>query len=388
MSLPERLRDAELPGEDEARERARRVVHAAFAEREPAPAGRPALRFRRLPALVAGCVALVLLAFSPPGQALSDWVRQRFDPPAKPRPKPRPTLDALPAPGSLLVDSPAGSWVVRRDGSKRLLGPYSDPSWSPGGLFVVAARPGGLVAVEPGGRVRWTLARTRVSQPRWAPSGFRIAYRSGREVRVVAGDGTGDRLLRAGTLAEWRPGGHVNVVAVADRRGAVRVVDVDTRRTLWRTSSKVARPLQLAWSADGRRLAVLSRRSLSVFAAGGARVMRRALPAATGAPAMAYSPQGRALALVRDRDGAGELALVDRGRSRLVFAGRGQLAGVTWSHDGGWLLTTRPGADQWAFVRARGGSRVETVSGVGREFDPRASGAAGQPLPRDWCCSR
>src|SRR5919108_369433 len=41
----------------------------------------------------------------------------------------QPALFSLPSPGRLLVASDAGVWVVREDGSKRLLGPYREASW-------------------------------------------------------------------------------------------------------------------------------------------------------------------------------------------------------------------------------------------------------------------
>jgi dipeptidyl aminopeptidase/acylaminoacyl peptidase len=373
MSVADRLRDVRVPGEDDARERAQRLVHAAFEER--APRGRrPVPRPRLAPALAAALLALVVLALTPPGKAVSDWIRDRIAAEPAREPESPPALAKLPAPGRLLVDSPAGTWVVASDGSKRLLGPWRDPSWSPQGLFVVAARSGGLVAAEPGGRVRWTLARPRVAEPRWAPSGIRVAYRSGASIRVVAGDGTDDRRLGPGVAAEWRPGRGANVLAVA-RRGSVAVVDVESGRTLSRESVRGARGL--AWSADGRTLAVLARDGRVTLIEG---ARSRRLP--VRASALAYAPRGRALALVRRRPGRSELLLHD-GRTRLLFGGRGRLGAVTWSPDGRWLLASQPGADQWLFVRVRGTARVKAVAGVAREFGPRAS-SPGPPVPRGW----
>ena len=81
-------------------------------------------------------------------------------------------------------------------GRKRRLGDYEEASWSPRGLFVVAASDRRVVALEPDGDVRWTVTRPRpVADARWAPSGFRIAYREGNTLRVVVGDGTNDHLL-------------------------------------------------------------------------------------------------------------------------------------------------------------------------------------------------
>src|SRR6185437_7031143 len=107
-----------------------------------------------------------------------------------------PALTRLPGGGDLLVQSPHGPWLVHADGSRRLLGDYDQATWSPRGLFVAAAGGRQLTAVEPHGDPHWSISSpARISSPRWAPSGYRVAYLSGRSLRVVAGDGTGDRLL-------------------------------------------------------------------------------------------------------------------------------------------------------------------------------------------------
>ena len=139
------LERIELPNEA-ARARARAVVSAVFAEREPQPR-------RRVEAAAAVAAALVVLAglLSPPGRAVptrsarssvSRRARRRSSPPAR--------VGRI---GGL------GSRVVEQDGSKRLLRPYREASWSPFGRFVVATRANELVALTPGGTVRWSLAR-------------------------------------------------------------------------------------------------------------------------------------------------------------------------------------------------------------------------------------
>ena len=113
-----------------------------------------------------------------------------------------------------------------------------------------------LAALDRRGNVRWSLTAARpVTGAHWSPSGFRVAYRAGQDLRVVAGDGTGDRLLDAGTFrpAAWRPGAaHV----LAYLSGAhLDMVDVDTGRRLARIHLPHV-PGALAWSADGSRLYV------------------------------------------------------------------------------------------------------------------------------------
>ena len=88
------------------------------------------------------------------------------------------------------------------------------------------------MALEPDGDVRWTLARPDVRFPRWGGTrtDTRIAYLSDGELRVVGGNGKGDRLLdsqAADRAPVWRPGAK-HVLIYERRDGSIRVVDVDT----------------------------------------------------------------------------------------------------------------------------------------------------------------
>ena len=217
------LERIEIPGEQGARERSWAVVAAAFAEREP----QPRRRSWKPIAAVAIAAAAVAGLLSPPGRAVLDELREVVGVEES-----APALFSLPASGRLLVTADSGAWVVEQDGSKRLLGRYREASWSPFGRFVVAARPNELAALTPDGSVRWTLARPDVRLPRWGgtQTDTRIAYFSGGELRVVGGDGEGDRLLdveAAERAPVWQQGaGHR--LAYARRDGTVRVVDADT----------------------------------------------------------------------------------------------------------------------------------------------------------------
>ena len=96
-----------------------------------------------------------------------------------------------------------------------------------------------LAAVDPHGTVRWALARPAVSDPRWySPSGYRVAYLSAGTLRVVDGDGTGDRLLATGVAhvaPAWRPGQPLGPfeLAYVTARGRVVVRDGDTGKVVW-----------------------------------------------------------------------------------------------------------------------------------------------------------
>jgi hypothetical protein len=310
----------DVPLPEGAEERAWKVVGAAFEERVPSPRERKVWR----PVVVLAAVAVVAGAVaSPPGQAVLDSIREAVG-----IERSQPALFSLPAPGRLLVESADGVWVVQADGSKRRLGGWREASWSPFGRFVVVARANELAALEPDGDIRWSLARPRVRFPRWAGDRIdtRIAYVSGRSLRVVAGDGTGDRLLRrnaASVAPAWLPGEGFRL-AYTDRAGRTVVVDADTGRVL--------------------------------------------PPAAP--PATAGTIQKR---------GASSEVVVD---GRVVFRGTGEFRDVARSPDGRWLLVTWPTADQWVFVRTAGQRKIEAVSGITRQF-----GGGSFPRIAGWCCA-
>ena len=194
-----RLRQALLsvapPDEIGAQRRAWRVVRTSFGEREPTPWP---IRHRRPIGAVAIGVALLAAAVSPPGRAVIDEVREAVGTEKVVGvPQAKPALFSLPAEGRVLVSAPSGAWIVSADGSRRKLGDYDEATWSPRGLFVGVSKRHQLAAVTPKGDVRWTLSRPRVHDASWAPSGFRVAYLSGSNLRLVAGDGTGDRRVDA-----------------------------------------------------------------------------------------------------------------------------------------------------------------------------------------------
>jgi hypothetical protein len=165
-------------------------------------------------------------------------------------------LFSLPADGRLLVVSDAGAWVVEPDGSKRLLGPYRDASWSPFGRFVAAARANELAALTPGGDLRWTLARPDVRFPRWGGTrtDTRIAYFSRGRLRVVGGDGKGDRLLDADAALRppsWLPGA-AHRLAYLRRDGSVRIVDADSGAVVDPSAARSLVQPRPTISPDGR----------------------------------------------------------------------------------------------------------------------------------------
>lgn len=357
-----RLDRIDIPGEHEARERAWRLVQAAYAEREPLPRRRRRTR----PALALALAASVAaVAFTPPGRAVLDTVREAIGIESADE-----ALFSLPAAGRLLVVSDAGTWTVGEDGSARLLGGYRDATCSPFGRFLAASGPHQLAALEPDGDVHWKLLRRDVRVPRWGGTltDTRIAYVSRDTVRVVAGDGTGDRSLGAGTAAAWRPGSR-HVLAIAGT-GELRAVEADNGRVLWRLDTPGARAV--AWSADAKYLLALTPRGFELDVGSGSHL--------TGVDprviAAAFAPRGHRLALVR-RTKSGSTLSVD---GHVRFQGTGTFADVVWSPDGDWLAVSWPAADQLVFVRASGERRIEAAANLADQFESSAF-----PRIAAWC---
>ena len=373
------LERIEVPGEEAARGRTWPVVRSAFAERRPAPRR---AQWPRVAAVALAASALLAGALSPVGRAVLDDLREVVG-----VERAQPALFSLPAPGKLLVASDAGVWVVQEDGARRLLGDYREATWSPFGRFVAAVSANELAALEPDGDVRWTLPRPGVRSPRWAgtETDTRIAYVDRTGIRVVAGDGTGDRLLAPGArgLVAWRPG-PARFLAYASSR-EVRVLDVESGRALWRVAGPPASPTQVAWSRDGRRLLVSSPRALRVYSERGA-VLYELGPGAAPVRAAGLAPSGRSLAFAQEAAGRTQLSIVprirpDRSAARRLFAGAGDFETLAWSPDERWLLVTWPAADQWVFVRADGRG-IRAVSNISDQVRSRTF-----PRIQGWCCA-
>ncbi len=354
-----RARLEATPLDAEAEARAWTLVRAAYAERAPGPR-RP--RLRLAVALAALGTAIAVAALSPPGRAVVDAVRRSIG-----IEHAAPALFRLPAAGRLLVSGPGGSWVVAADGSKRLIGPYRQAAWSPHALYVAAATTDELAAVDPTGKVYWTIARPRIALPAWGGTrtDTRVAYLARGQLHVVGGDGRSDRTIGPAALVRpaWRPSHPEQfVLAYVTRAGRV-VVGVPGHALLWRSRPYAPRPKLLAWSPDGRRLAVATSMQLFLFDGRTGSAVGVSL---RGIRSIAYARDGR-LAVARGRS----IELVGPDGSRqTVFSAPSALGGLTWSPDGRWLLTSLPKADQWVFV---GPHRVVAVSNIRMQFGGAAT---------------
>jgi hypothetical protein len=246
---------------------------------------------------------------------------------------------------------------VSADGSRRRLGPWPHAAWSPHGLFVVGAGGDELAAVEPSsGTVRWSLARRRVTAPAWGGTrtDTRILYFERGKLRMVGGDGRGDRSMAPAraALVAWRP--ELLEYAMVSRLGGVFTMGTGGLdiRGAW---GVVKRARAIAWAPDGRSFAVATPEHVVIYHGGTDRVLD--IP---GVRALAYSRDGT-LAVARRKS----LGVVERSRVRTVFTSAGRIDGLAWSPDGRWLVTSAPDADQWIFVH---GARVVAVSNIARQF--------------------
>jgi hypothetical protein len=356
------------PGERDAGERSWPVVRAAWESRTAHPQTRR--RSRPLIAIAVG-IAIVAAALSPPGLAVLNSIRDAVGTKTT-----RDTLTSLPSSGRLLVQTPAGPWIVQADGEKRLLSGYNDTVWSPHGLYLAAARGNELVAMEPNGKIHWTLARGRpIGGPKWSYEGYRIAYLSGPSLRVVNGDGSGDHLIArnvVGTLVPafaWLPKTHD--LAYKDLRGDAVIVDVDRNRVVQRTPPSLA--VRLLWATAP---------TTPPFTWNVLRQIPRGV-ASVPWQAAAFQPRGNALAVIVLAHGRSSVVVYAGARRRIVFSGSGLFDGLAWSPDGRWLLVDWTTADEWVFIRSTSVRRVVTVPNVNRIFDASVEGPA---LIAGWCC--
>jgi hypothetical protein len=390
------LAEAGAPGEGQAEERGWLVVREAFAGRDAVP--RPARPVPR--GIIAGLAAALVAGFalSPAGAEVREWIADAIEVGEEDA---RPVLGSLPASGSVLVESPAGVWVVNDDGSRRLLGGYRHGTWSPNGLYVGASDGRELHALTPQGEQRWVrTAPATIRSLDWSSDeGYRVAYVAGQELRVVAGDNSTDASLAPAVgspAVAWRPedleGQVRHELAYVDSRNRVVIVNTDTREVLGRSDRVTERVRSLQWSAEGTRLMVETAGSATLLDHRARGLFKG--PVATGTAAT-LAADGDQIAVVRpDRSGFAELALlrvgIDAGPGRVLYptaAGTGgaSFGAPAFSPDGEWILLPWPQADQWIFIRLSD-RRVIPVGDISRQLGSDRAGGPGFPRVAGWCC--
>ncbi|MGI8727607.1 MAG: hypothetical protein ACR2K6_08025 [Solirubrobacterales bacterium] len=358
QELREAIRRLRVPDEEKARRRSLELVRQAAAERQPPRRRLPRLARHATAALLA-LLAAIGLAFSPAGAKVAELID------ADGVGKPADTLDRIPGGGRILAETFRGAWIVNSDGSKRRLGDYDEVSFSaPLAANVAAADNRSLSAVGVDGEVRWSIvAPDRVRDPRWSPNGFRVAYRGGTELRLVNGDGTGDRALdrRATGAPAWRPldperpaEPQALAYPAPDRR--VVAIEPATGRELWETGA--GRPArEIDWPTRDR-VVITRAREIEVRSGGDGR--ERAALTPLGDAFIVDSdaaPDGRRIAYVTSTGKNSQLWLArvnDRGQTRqrrvLTAPGAVGFSSVSFSPDGSRLLLAWQGLDQWLFI--------------------------------------
>jgi hypothetical protein len=372
--------DDPAPGEREAGDRSWDIVRDAYEERIRVPRKRD---WRPIAIAAAGAV-VVAGAVTPPGHAVFGSLRDVV----RGEPNAAPALFSLPTPHTrLLVNSGQGAWVVQSDGSKRLLDGYRDASWSPHGLYLIALNGNELRALEPNGDVHWSVGRAGVASPSWSNEGTgdeRVAYLAHSTLRVIGGDGRGDRALARGVARvapAWRPRTHV--LAYVDDTGKIVVRSADTGAIQWRSAAQ-QQPNTLQWSGDGLYLLARGRSSLTVFSYTGRQRLTPLGPSAAPVVDAAFLPLSHALAFVQRAAGRSTVWFYpqltpDATAAHRVFTGAGDFDRIAWSPDARWLLLSWRSADQWLFIRSAAVRKVIPVSGIEEAFGVDA-------VPAGWCC--
>jgi hypothetical protein len=387
------LRELEAPDERMAEERARHVVKTAFDGYEPAAPPSRAPRRAAIAVLAAAAVAGFFL--TPAGADVREWIAETIEPGEEDA---EPKLTSLPTPGSVLVEAPSGAWTIREDGAKRRLGDYDRATWSPNGRFVGVASGTELRAVDPAGNFRWSIeSPMRIDGIDWSSDeGFRVAYLAGETIRIVAGDGTGDRILAKGVkdvTPAWRPEDDasraIHELTYVDAANRVVLIDADSERVLWRTNAYTQPVRSLEWSADGERLLVVGGDFATIQDDEGGSYLKG--PIATSVRHAAISADGTEIAVVSAGKHGTELSLYSDTApvERLYASGRknpdARFGAPVFSPDGGWVLLPWPEADQWLFVNMRD-ERVTAVADIARQFGAGGDANAGFPKVVGWCC--
>ena len=389
--LRDELHAARPPRAAEAERRAWHVVSAAHAARAPTRERRRGVRFA---VAAAAAAALGLLALTPAGAKVGDWIDDVVSPAPEAT---RSSLTSLPAKGRLLVVADGGAFIVRDDGARRRLGTFRDATWSPGGLFVAGARGRELVAMNPDGSERWTRpADGPVSLPRWSPDGYRIAYRSGSDLHVAIGNNDASWRVARGVGAAppaWKPLPQpLDQVLAFAAAGRVRIVEADPPHRVIGVTPPGPGPREIWWGDGGRRLVTVSARSVRVHGPAGALLRTIDLPRGFTSAGSAMAPAGKRLAVVARSANAAvpsRLLLVRLGRAgppRLLVSLPGSFEGLSWSMDGSVLVLGLPEADQWLFVRPRASVAPASVKGIRDVFAGGLQPRRGEfPRPAGWC---
>ena len=356
---------------DEAEERAWQVVRAAYAEREPVAWPRRHVRPLVAGALVAAVVAAVAEPAGPLGRPLAAQGRRR----AAGRAGALLAADAGAAAGDEPRRERGSCTTTARSGCSAR---YRDAAFSPHGRFVAATRANQLVALDPKGNVRWTLARPGPRFPAWTGTQHGHAHRLPLGRPAAHRGRRRHRRPRGRPCSSGRPGLATRPGSRARVRREPQVRGRDERR------QRNDRPAtqQLGAGSEAR---LVERRSLAgVRATRDSRLRPHRSRGGGGRPLRGdLRPRCR---LRREDTEAAAIRAAGIGSSvfslasgRTFFNGSGVLSQLVSSPDGRWLLLAWPTANQWVFVRLHP-RKIVGVSRVTQQFGRSAT-------IQGWCCA-
>jgi hypothetical protein len=186
----------------------------------------------------------------------------------------------------------------------------------------------------------------------------------------------------------WQPGSHVLAYAGSDER--VHVVDVDSRRELWRTP-RVDGVRQVLF--DDERVLAVTAREIWVFGRHERKLFERVARSHTILSVALVPVRGLVFADYDEAADATDLIVPTcstSGACLLIpdihaYRGAGRVGALTSSPDGRWFAAASPNAGQFLFFRRlpRLG-KVVSVSDVTREFGPGGNGAMPFPSIAGW----
>ena len=267
------------------------------------------------------------------------------------------------------------------------LGVAQSVAWSPQGDLVAVGGPGGVAAFTPDGGEAWSLEGVRATWVAWSPDGRYLAAATVKallgpsEVVVASRDGAaawragfGDAYLAS---AAWDPAGELLAVALElpETGYELAVFQAPWGRAAW-TVSLEERPGLVAWSPDGRRLAVVEGRNVvTAYTRDGGLAWSRAVASVYEVTELAWSPRGTLLAVVGVAPGEAGLSAVVQaldartGRVEWTLGPLEPVGAAAWSPGGDYLaLLTGKGLLYLVGEDGEAAGTVEVVKAAEGEY--------------------